>query len=167
VGRPGLVARAGDRLLLTGAASPARIFMLPTTATLRCSKRLGAYRLPALPSRCRLGGGGLLGVSQASGGRPTSCANSRFSPRDGVGACPARSPEGSSGAGVRPCSARPSLYYASDLSTEPVLLATPPPYHDLGPTRLLRSSIFSGLLSWGPLGPLLPDPTRHHPGRAE
>ena len=41
VARPGLVARAGDRRLLTGAASLVRIFLLPITrATLSGANRV-------------------------------------------------------------------------------------------------------------------------------
>jgi hypothetical protein len=84
--------------------------------------------------------------------RPTSRANSRFSPRDDVGACPARYPVRSSGAAVRPWSARPGLSDVSVPSTGPVPLASPPPYHhDLGPRRVLLLSLSAaGLLCWQP-----------------
>ncbi len=137
----------------------------PSTASTCCVVRDGRGRSPPSPSCaalagpgppvglqpyhlcCRVDGGVWIGVRQALGGRPTSRASSRFSPRDDVGACPARSPGRSSGAGVRPCSARLGSSAASAPSTGPVLLASPPPYHDPGPTRVLRFSISSGLLS--------------------
>src|SRR5215218_8452484 len=72
------------------------------------------------------------------GGRPTSHPSSRVSLCVAVGACPARSPARSSGAGVRSYSARPGSSAASVLSTGPVLLASAPPYHhDLEPTYAL------------------------------
>ena len=88
-----------------------------------------------------------LSVSRALGGHPTSRASARFPPRDDVGARPAHLPVGSSGAGVRPCAARPGSSAANAPSTEPVLLSSPLPYYDLGPTRVLLLSISSELLS--------------------
>src|SRR3712207_2282282 len=57
VARPGLVARAGDRRLLTGAASLVRIFLLPPTsrATLSWERAELSYEKPTTTTATLLG----------------------------------------------------------------------------------------------------------------
>jgi hypothetical protein len=74
-------------------------------------------------------------ASQASAGHPRSCATSCFPLRVDLAACPAGSPDRSSCAGVRPCSAKLGSCCASVPSTGSARHAALHLYHDLAPTR--------------------------------